>query len=207
MICFAKSLLASMFKFEQLPAAPVGAWPPLSGPDPIQSQADILGDGHTRFRFWLITLHAICFFCHSAGVAFTIYQSWGHDMTITLYRTQALWLNQKEYSYTIVEADDVHLRMDVLCASFFGLSALSHLCWLVFGGCNWAWITNKLWRDLENGVCWWCVLTLAMPHRPSAHPGRPRCAGAGSNTRGPLRQKLQDRECTTQAQSLVVALC
>lgn len=99
---------------------------------------------HARRDRWLWFLHLIAFCIHLTCCILSLNAGSG-DMSVEIVRISASWENTGgDYGFSVVAAKSQFIRIDVVTAMFFGLSAFMHGLWVFLG----PW-TFFLWRQID----------------------------------------------------------
>ena len=140
---------------------------PLDDFDIEKREVRLCGRGPFRRDRILGGLHTACFIVHTAFAAWCLGLGAGKDMEVEIYRIKTQWHPSQDHNFEVVSNGLWRPRMDVLAASFFGLSAVMHALWISVGAC---W--SGLWKFIPQCLCWWCARArLTRPTR-AADPGR-----------------------------------
>ena len=97
-------------------------------------------------------LNLFCFLAHGVFTGLSLYPGLGDDtgkFDITIWRTKLVWQPGYQYQVSLVD-NGMPLRIDYLCAGFFGLSALFHFWACIVGLFESFWFVY--WRQLD-GTC------------------------------------------------------
>lgn len=120
---------------------------------------------------WLWLAHIVCFCIHTGWAVEVLRAAAGNDMNVEILRVKPSWQFPGQYGFTLEAAWFESIRFDILCFSFFFLSALAHGMW-VFLGWNFN-LSSMLWRHLDNCLCWWrwleCPPQLNTSNQTSRH--------------------------------------